>query len=141
MVNPVVSDFKSYFNRDFPYGSSLSAVMDADIQKALDDAAVNFNPNFFADQLSYTNGYLNLAAHYLVMNLRASSQGLVGQYDWLSASRGAGSVNESFSIPQHILDHPYLGMLSKTNYGAKYLSLVIPQLIGQMFTVCGATLP
>jgi hypothetical protein len=48
-------------------------------------------------------------------------------------------VNESYSIPQHILDNPILAMLSKTNYGAKYLSMVLPRIVGQVFIVAGET--
>lgn len=102
---------------------------------------VNFNPGFFADQGSYTLGYLLLSAHYLVLNVRQSSQGLSGQFNFTQSGKGAGSVNEAFAIPQRILDNPEFAMLAKTNYGAQYLMLLLPQLSGQMFNVYGTTLP
>ena len=44
MIQPTVTDFKNYFNRDFPYGNvDLSTVQDNDITKALAEAAMNFN--------------------------------------------------------------------------------------------------
>lgn len=138
---PSATDFKSYFTRDFPYGSTDATVKDADITKAIAEAGFNINQGLFSSQSEYTIGYLYLTAHYLVIDLRASSQGIAGQYSWLQASKSVGSVSESFSIPQRILDNPYLAMLSKTNYGAKYISLLLPRLIGQVFTVYGGTQP
>jgi hypothetical protein len=113
--------------------------MDQDITNALADAAASINDELFVSQEAYTSGYLNLAAHFLVMSLRASSQGIAGSYSFLEASKSVGSVSQSVSIPQQILDHPVLSMLAKTNYGAKYLALVLPYLAGRVFTVCGAT--
>lgn len=139
MENPTVRDFKDYFFRDFPYGTSKESVMDQDITSALSDADFNFNPSLFSTQEKYTLGFLCLSAHFLVMNLRASSQGVAGQYAWLQSSKSVGSVSEGLSIPQRILDNPEMAMLSKTTYGAKYLMLILPQLAGQIFSVHGRT--
>lgn len=136
-INPVVTDFKSYFVRDFPYGITSSAVMDSDINNAILDTSLFINSGLFSTQASYTNGFLLLTAHFLVMSLRASTQGIAGQYSWLQASKSVGSVSESFSIPQRILDSPEFSMLSKTNYGAKFIFLILPQLSGQVFAVGG----
>lgn len=139
--NPTVTDFKTYFFRDFPYGSTLDTVTDQDISNALQDADINFNSNLWASQATYTTGFLLLSAHFLVTNLRASSQGIAGQFAWIEASKSAGSVSEGLSIPQRILDNPEFAMLSKTNYGAKFLFLILPQLTGQMFVSHGGTQP
>jgi hypothetical protein len=82
---------------------------------------------------------LLLSAHYMVMALRSSSQGMFGQYAFLLGSKGAGSVSEGQSIPQEILDNPTYSMLCKTTYGAKYLFNLLPVLKGASFTVCGGT--
>lgn len=138
---PDETDFKEYFVRDFPYGTDLSQVVDADITNALGDTAFNFNEALFGTQAEFTLAYLLLTAHFLVTNLQASAQGISGQYNWLQASKSVGSVSESFSIPQRILDNPELAMYSKTRYGAKFLMLLLPRLVGQMFTVRGRTKP
>lgn len=139
---PSVDDFKQFFNRDFPFGEDLANnVVDGDITKAMQMAAINFNGDLFGTQTAYSTGFLLLAAHYLVMNLRASSQGINGQFNFLQQGKGAGGVNESFAIPQRILDNPDWAILAKTNYGAQFLQLVLPQLCGQVFTVCGGTQP
>lgn len=140
--NPSVADFKAQFFRDFPYGTDLNtSVIDQDITNAFLLVNVNMNPSLFGDQGSYNVGYLLLAAHYLVMNLRASSQGINGQFNFLQNAKSAGSISEAFGIPQRILDNPDLAILCKTNYGATFLQLILPQVGGQVFTVCGTTLP
>jgi hypothetical protein len=140
--DPSVADFKTYFNRDFPYGTDVNvAVTDTDIGKAFQMVGINMNPGLFGYQSSYTIGYLLMAAHFLVMNLRASSQGLNGQFSFLEASKSVGSVAQAFSIPQRILDNPEMAMYCKTNYGAQFLQLVLPQLAGQMFIAYGSTRP
>jgi hypothetical protein len=138
---PTVEQFKVYFDRDFTYGESMETVRDYDIERAYFDTSVNFNEDLFSDQDTFTVAYLLFSAHFLVMRLRAASQGVAGQYTWLQASRNVGSVSESIAIPQRILDNPEYAMISKTNYGAQYLMMVLPLLSGQIFTVCGRTNP
>lgn len=145
--DPNVDDFKAYFIRDFPYtpdpeeDDDLNYVINSDIYKALNDAKRVVNTSLFTSQDDYTAGFLTMAAHWLVMNLRASSQGIQGKFPWLQQSKSVGSVAESFGIPQRILDNPEFAMLCQTNYGAKYLFMVLPLMSGQMFTVCGRTAP
>ncbi len=139
-LNPTVADFKSYFFRDFPYGTDVETqVLDQDIAKAFQQVNVNINQALFGDQSSYTIGYLLMSAHFLVINLRASSQGLNGSYAFLENSKSVGNVSQGFSIPQRILDNPYWAMLMTTSYGAEFLMMILPQLCGQVFTVLGRT--
>ena len=137
---PTVAEFKTYFFRDFPYGQGLNTVIDQDIENAFSRASANINEGIFDTQSDFTLGYLLLSAHQLVTALRASSQGVQGAYNFLDASKSVGSVNESFAIPQRILDNPNFSMLAKTTYGAMYLEMVLPRIIGQIFPVEGGTL-
>ena len=142
-TTPSVADFKAYFTRDFPYGiDPNTSVQDTDIAKAYQLANVNGQAlqSLFGDQGSFTTGYLYLSAHFLVMNLRASSQGINGQFAFLEQNKGVDSVNTSFAIPPRILENPFWSMLMKTNYGAQFMQLILPSLAGQMFTVPGAGL-
>jgi len=140
-TNPDVAAFKAYFNRDFPYGNSdLTTVQDADIAKAQTQQQ-NLIPQFlFPNQNLYTQGAQLLAAHFLVQNLRASSQGIAGKYEWLNTGKNVGPVGASFQIPDRILENPELAILTSTYYGVQYLYLILPLLTGQMFTVEGATI-
>lgn len=136
---PTVSEFKAFFTRDFPYGSTTDVVMDGDITRALSEAYIGVDESLWGDNAEYQLAYLYLAAHNLVENLRASSQGIAGQYSWIESSKSVGSVSQSFSIPDNILKNPTYAMLSKTSYGAKFLEMMLPRIIGNSFTVCGRT--
>ncbi len=140
--NPSVAEFKAHFFRDFPYGTDVAtSIIDADITKAFTYVNINMNSELFGDQASFAIGYLLLSAHYLVMNIRASSQGINGQFNFTQNSKSVGSVSEAFGIPQRILDNPDWAILCKTNYGAQFIQLVLPQLSGQIFAVGGSTRP
>ncbi len=141
-VYPSVDQFKSYFFRDFPYGTDIATnVVDADIAKAFQQANINFNEDFWANQASFEVGYFYLAAHYLCVDFAASSQGLASTFAWVEQSKSVGNVSQSFAIPQRILDNPELAIYATTRYGAKFLSLILPQLSGQIFAVHGTTRP
>lgn len=138
--NPAVSDFKAQFFRDFPYGTDMNvSVLDQDIANAFQQTNVSINPNLWSDQGSYTLGYLLLSAHFMVLSLRASSQGLNGQYNWMQNNKSVAGVSEGFEIPQRIKDNPDFMAYYKTNYGAQYMNLVLPQLAAQIFSVRGTT--
>lgn len=141
-VNPQQSDFQNLFTRDFPYSSDPAVgVTNQDIANAFARVNVEINPAIFPDQSTYTLGYLYLTAHYLVLALRAGSQGLNGQYNWVQTQKSVMGVSESFDIPERIKNHPKFAMLSKTNYGAQYLDLLLPFLTGQVFNAWGRTKP
>ncbi len=137
-TNPTVSDFKNQFVRDFPYGVDINNdVLDSDITYAFQFTNAQITNALFPDQGTYALGYNLLAAHFLVTNLRASSQGINGQYDWLQNQKSVGPVSESFTIPDRIPQNAFWSSLSKTNYGQNYLSLVLPKLTAPAFAVYG----
>lgn len=138
---PDVVAFKAQFTRDFPYGTKLENVRDEDIQSGLNDASVNFNAGLCANQAEFTLFYLLLAAHYMCTNLMASAQGASGQYSWLTQSKNVGSVGASYAIPERILSNPTFAMIAQTRYGAKYLSFIVPRIVGVVFTARGRTKP
>ncbi len=140
--NPSVADFQGYFFRDFPYGTDVETqVLDADITKAFQLTNAAINQGLWPDQATYSVAYYYLTAHYLVVALRASSQGLSGQFSFLESSKSVGSVSQSFSIPQRILDDPNFAMLMTTNYGAQYMQLIMPRILGVAFIAYGSTRP
>lgn len=139
---PDIPAFKAQFNRDFPYSSDMEVgVTDQDIANAYGAVNVNINQGLADTQQTYTQHYLYLAAHYLVLNLRASSQGIQGQYNWIQNSKSVQGVSEGFSIPQRMLDNPAFAQLTKTNYGARYFEMIYPLLAGGLFIARGRTLP
>jgi hypothetical protein len=136
--NPTVQEFKDYFVRDFPFGTDPNlSVLDADISKAMVQTRVSINQALFPTQEAYGIGYNLLTAHNMVINIRASSQGVNGQFSWLQNSKSVGNVNEAFTIPQRMIDNPYWAFFSKTNYGIQYFEQILPQLTGAGFTAYG----
>ena len=142
MYTPVtVADFKTFFARDFPYGATDAQVMDADISKALVTAKINFNEGLWSSQDAFSQAFLYLSAHYLVVSIRSSSGGLNGQYAGNTTSKGVGSVNESYQIPDRVKNNAFLAGLYTTQYGAIYVQLITPRLVGHVMTIIGATTP
>lgn len=135
-TNPDYASFSQQFSRDFPFGTDVdNNVTEGDVTYAFQFTNSQINQGLFSDQGTYTLGYNLLSAHYLVTNLRASSQGINGQYNWLQNQKSVANVSESFSIPDRILANPTWSALSKTNYGQAYLALILNKLIGQAFAL------
>ena len=138
-----VAEFKAWFSRDFPYSEDgdLTGVTSADIQKAFAEANMNFNPSLFDTEENLKLGFLYLAAHYLCIDLQNSAQGINGKYEGLMSSKSVGSVSVGYTIPNWVTEHPIYSLLTQTRYGMKFLSLIIPLLIGNVRAVKGATHP
>lgn len=138
-----VDDFKGWFSRDFPYSQSgdLTGITDNDILKAFAEANMNFNPTLFSTDDEKRLGFLYLSAHYLVIDIQNSSQGINGRYEGIMSNKSVGSVSVGYTIPDWVMASPIYSLLSQTRYGMKYLSLIIPLLIGNIGVVKGATHP
>lgn len=142
--NPSTDQFQALFYRDFPYNTDPNqGVTDGDITRAFTDVNSVIDPCLFGDQASYTNAYLLLTAHFLVTNIRMSSQGLAGgPFSFLEQSSGAGAVSRGFAVPPRVLENPVFAAYCSTQYGARYLvTYVLPNAAGQMFSVQGTTQP
>ena len=141
-IAPQIPQFQQYFVDDFPFGPDpKTQIPDYRILNAMQMTGLAFfNPQFFPDQATFNIGYLLLAAHFMVTNLRRASQGIKGQYSFLQQSKSAG-ISVSTAIPQRILDNPDFASLMQTNYGAEYLNMILPQLSGQMWASPAVTNP
>lgn len=116
-------------------------VTDDDIQRAFEEAKQTFNQSLWGDDAGVKLGYLYLTAFWLVHDMKAAMGGLTGSSPALVSSRSVGNVSESYGIPQAYLDDPLLGMYAANPWGLKYLQMVLPLLRGNIFPVCGRTLP
>jgi len=95
----------------------------------------------FPDDASIKLGYLYMTAHYLVSDLRAAMGGLFSASVFLTTSRSAGNVAESYGIPSSYMDDPIFAYYGSTAYGMKFLSFVWSNLRGNFGVVAGATQP
>lgn len=139
-----VEEFKDYFDRDFPYSSNpddLEGIRDKDILKAFGEASLVFNPAFFACDKDKKLGFLYLAAHYLVVDINNSSQGLSSNFAGFLTNKSVGSVSVGKTLPDWIMASPIYSEIALDGYGNKYLSLIITQMVGNVVVVKGTTLP
>ena len=119
----------------FVGGSGNSAdknqVQDLDIANAIAMCASNVNPLFSTSVPDFIQTYNLLAAHYLVENIRASTQGLASQGNpgW-NTSKGAGEFSESFDVPDFIKENASLAIFGRTKYGVMYISKIQPYMVG-----------
>lgn len=116
-------------------------VQDSDIIRAFGEAVVNFNQTLWPDDITIKMMYLYLTAFYLINDLKAANGGVAANPIFFVSSRTVGNVSESYGIPQAYLMNPIYSYLATNPYGMKYLSLLIPRMVGNMVAVCGATLP
>ena len=133
MVYPcTVSDFKSYFARDFNFapaddqGNIDQYIVDADITKAITESVLNFNDGLFNDPATI---FMYLVAYTLVVNLQNSSKGISSQAKFPISSNSVGGVSISFAIPDRYAKDAFIQQYTKNGYGMKYLELVLPYLV------------
>lgn len=114
--------------------SVLNYTQDSDILNAMAEARINFNETLFGDDAKLV--FLYLTAYYLTVDF----QNALGQANaGIVTSKSVGSVSESYSIPQWMLQDRILGAYGRNGYGLKYLSLIQPYLVGNVMFFAGAT--
>lgn len=116
-------------------------VQPQDISNAFAEAQVVFNQSLFGSDAVITLAYLYCAAHYLVNDLRTAAQGVDSTGAFPVSSRSVGSMSESYQIPDRYKDSPQLAFFTSTGYGQKFLSLLLPNLVGNVVAVAGGTNP
>lgn len=145
-----VSDFKAQFKREFQYAPENSSleqdlnstyIFDSDITRAFAEAQMIFNEALFGDDASIKLAYLYLTAHYLVLDLRNAANGGNGGANFPIQSKNVGSVSVSYAVPEQFKNNAQLMGYTSTGFGNKYLSFLLPNLVGNVVTVIGATTP
>jgi len=138
--DPTLESFKLRFNRDFPFGEDEDKVQDQDITRALSDCKARIaSTKLLSTQEEWTYAFLLLSAHFLVVNLRNSSQGLSGRFDFLESSKSIGGISVSSTVPEAFTKDPFLNSLSRSSYGGEYLSYVYSKSRGALRVVEGTT--
>lgn len=101
--------------------------------------SAQINTFLFGDQNCFDMAFNYLTAHFLVTNLKNSSQGLSGQAEGILSSKSVSSVSSSFQFPNEWLNNPMFMMIGKTPYGMRYLEIIYPLTRGAMFVTAGKT--
>lgn len=119
--------------------STDNYIQDSDIERAFVEASVNFNAKLFSDCNKAQMVYLYLVAHYLVIDLNNASNPLALGFMGFTQSKSVGSVSESYGIPQWVMNSRTLSLYAQTGYGRKYLSEIVPYLVGNIIFTPGRT--
>ncbi len=142
---PAIADFKAQFTRDFQYGTGMNTVIDPDIQRGLNDALIVFNPGLWTTPAELNTAFLYVAAHFMVLNIQAAGglsatnqgRGVQSKGGGTIESKGVGSANVGFAVPDFVRQSPVLSQFMRTDYGQKYLQLLTPRLVGNVTVVAG----
>lgn len=143
---PTVSEFKSFFARDFYFASAsdpnnLDYIVDSDITRAINEGQINFNDGLFGSDAQVTNVFMYLAAFCLVRNIQNSAKGLTSQSKFPISGTSVGSVSVNFQIPEAYSKDPFISSFTQNGYGMRYLELAFPFLIGNVGISEGWTTP
>lgn len=112
-------------------------ITDEDISRAFVEAKINFNPQLFPNCETMRLTYCYLAAHYLVIDLNNAQNPLALGFMGFTQSKSVGSVSESYGLPSWIMSDSKLSLYAQTGYGRKYLSLIMPYLVGNIIYTPG----
>jgi len=116
-------------------------VSDNDIDRAMAEADCVWNPTLAGTENERIQQYLYLTAHFLCLDKRVTSGGLMGQLKGQVSSVSVGSVSESYQIPDGWTSSIMLFPFTTTAYGLIYLGFVAPKIVGNVCAVGGATMP
>lgn len=141
--NITVEQFKTYFQRQFPYApvddpTNQDYITDNDIEVAFGQAKINFPIKLF-DEESGTIAFMFLVAHYLCMDMQMAQSGINSTSQYIVTSKSVGDVSASYGVPVKFMTNPLLNYFSTTQFGMKYLSLLYPRTIGAVSCVLGGT--
>ncbi len=119
-------------------GDVYDYISDTDITKAIAECdAMLPVARFETEILPMAQEYLT--AHCLCNDIKTSNAGLASQISFPVASKSAGSISESYSIPQKFLQSPFYAFYITSQYGLKYLALLIPRCTGAVGIATGWT--
>lgn len=139
-----VQEFKTYFDRAFNYApiedpDNKEYIRDKDIENAFAQANLNFNESLWDNDDNKKLAYMFLTAHYLCMDMQMSEAGINSQGQFQMNSKSVGNVSASYTIPEMYQNDPILNYFSQTQFGCKYLSMLIPRAVGRIAVVRGTT--
>lgn len=115
-------------------------IQDEDIEKAIDEAELNFNKDLFDGCPDRRIALLYLTAFYLVIDIKNGMAGISSNgYAAFTASKSVGNVSESYGLPQSIVSNPNYALYLDNGYGKKYLTYIVPRTSGFFYVSRGGT--
>ena len=140
-VQPTPAAFQVFFARDFAFTTdpaNLELVSENDIDRAMTDAIDNFPSGLFSNDSVATNAFMYLTAFCMVRNIQMAMKGIASQGNkFMISGNSVAGVSTSFSIPEKYMRDPFLASLTGNQYGQRYLELILPYLVGNVFVAKG----
>ena len=121
----VTDDYYNYIN-------------DTDIEKAIGEMTAML-PEARFDTTTLTLAQLYLTAHCLCNDIKTSNAGLASQISFPVQSKSAGSISTSYGIPQAFMAKEIYAFYLTSQYGLKYLAMLIPRIKGNIAIAYGWT--
>ena len=114
-------------------------INDTDIEKAIAEQEVMIPIARFETPEVLTLAQLFLTAHCLCDDIKTTNAGLASQISFPVASKSAGSISTGFSVPKNFLNKEAYTFYLNSQWGLKYLSLLLPRIKGNMSIAYGWT--
>lgn len=119
--------------------------MDTDISGGIQKAQIVFNSGLWASLSDANLACCYVAAHFMVLNIQGAGGlavnnrglGVNSKGGGTIESKGVGSVNVAFAVPDYVRQSPILSQFMRTDYGQFYLQLLTPRLVGNIAVVSG----
>jgi hypothetical protein len=140
-----VADFKTRFDRNFNYGAGLDVVRDKDITDAIAEAQTMYNAALWS-VADGKQAFLFATAHFVAVNIQAAGglsatvtgEGVSNRGLGIVESKSVGQVSVSYTPPPDRLKKmAFLLPFWETEYGKKYIMMVLPKLSGNIGVVAG----
>ena len=116
-------------------------ILDSDITKAIGEMLALLPSHLFTSDVILNLAQLYLTAHCLCNDIKTSNAGLASQIIFPVSSKSAGGISESYGVPRKFLDNETYAFYITSQYGLKYLAMLIPRLRGNIAVVAGWTQP
>jgi len=141
-----IAEFKTKFARQFAYGSEADSIMDGDLESAMADAEVMFNPGKWVNDAEMKLAFLYLSAHFLRVNTESAgglmpaptNAGMESMTDDPVVSKSVGGVSVNYALPPSVTESPVLAPFMSTPFGKIYLQFLAPKLTGVMMVIGGS---
>lgn len=119
--------------------ATANYILDTDVSKAMNQARQYTNPEIFENNRVLFEAYMFCTAHYLVMDIRMAESGLDSHGEAIISSKSVGSVSVNYNVPANEGIDAQWAYFASTSYGQKYLSYVMPRVVGKPTWAWGRT--
>jgi len=130
---PTDTDYFSLATDDY-----YNYINDTDIEKAIGECDAMLPVARF-DDITLAMAQKYLTAHCLCNDIKTSNAGLASQISFPVQSKSAGSISTSYGIPQAFIQKEAYSFYLTSQYGLKYLALLIPRIKGNIAIAYGWT--